>query len=298
MTLLYAVLIDGAMYAAWLFLAALGLTLIYGVQKILNMAHGSLYAIGAYAGVWVVGPWIAAGHSIAGSYALLVLAALVAGALVGWLSEWALLRRFYGQDPIVLLLVTYALFLILEDGIKLLWGVDPYTVSEPYGYLGDFEVGDLSYPNYNFVIIGFAILAGVVLTAFLRYTRTGRLLRAVIHDREVSQTLGINVSRYFAATFMVGAVLAAVGGALTAPTISVAPAMGVEIIVPTFAVVVIGGLGSLPGAALGACLVGLVRAMSVHYWPQGELFVIYIVMALVLAFRPKGLFAPVEARKI
>ena len=97
---------------------------------------------------------------------------------------------------------------------------------------------------------------------------------------------------------MVGSVLAAVGGALTAPTISVAPGMGVELIVPTFAVVVIGGLGSLPGAALGACLVGLVRAMSVHYWPQGELFVIYIVMALVLAFRPKGLFAPVEARKI
>lgn len=298
MSLFYAVLVDGAMYAAWLFLAALGLTLIYGVQKILNMAHGSLYAIGAYAGVWVVGPWIADGHSMYGSYALLVTAALVAGALVGWLAEWLLLRRFYGQDPIVLLLVTYALFLILEDGIKLVWGVDPYTVSEPYGFLGDFEVGDLSYPNYNFVIVGFAILAGAVLTAFLKYTRTGRLLRAVIHDREVSQTLGINVSRYFAATFMVGSVLAAVGGALTAPTISVAPGMGVELIVPTFAVVVIGGLGSLPGAALGACLVGLVRAMSVHYWPQGELFVIYIVMALVLAFRPKGLFAPVEARKI
>jgi len=293
-----AVLVDGIMYAAWLFLVALGLTLIYGVLKILNMAHGSLYALGAYAGVTLIGPWVADGGNLYVSYLLLVVAAMVAGAVIGVLLERGVLKRFYGQDPVVLLLVTYALFLIIEDGIKLIWGVDPYSVPEPYYFLGNFDIGYLSYPNYNFILVGVSVIAGVGLTAFLRYTRAGRLLRAVIHDREISQALGIHVSRYFVWTFVVGAVLAALGGALTAPTISVAPGMSVEIVVLTFAVVVIGGLGSLPGAALGALLVGLVRAAAVHYWPQAELFSIYIVMALVLAVRPKGLFAALEARKI
>lgn len=298
MSQITAVLVDGVMYAAWLFLVALGLTLVYGVLKILNMAHGSLYALGAYAGVTLIGPWVASGGNMYVSYLLLVVAAMVSGAAIGVLMERGVLKRFYGQDPVVLLLVTYALFLIMEDAIKLVWGVDPYTVSEPYGFLGNFDLGDLSYPNYNFILLGVAIIAGVGLTAFLRYTRAGRLLRAVIHDREVSQALGIRVNRFFVYTFMAGAVLAALGGALTAPTISVAPGMGVEIVVLTFAVVVIGGLGSLPGAALGALLVGLVRAAAVHYWPQGELYSIYLVMALVLAVRPKGMFAPLEARKI
>lgn len=298
MSQLPAVLVDGVMYAAWLFLVALGLTLIYGVLKILNMAHGSLYALGAYAGVTLIGPWVANGGNLYVSYLLLVLAAMVAGAVVGVLIERGVLKRFYGQDPVVLLLVTYALFLIMEDALKLIWGVDPYSVPEPYGFLGNFEIGDLSYPNYNFLLVGVSLISGTGLALFLRYTRSGRLLRAVIHDREVSQALGIQVSRYFVVTFMVGAVLAAIGGALTAPTVSVAPGMGVEIVVLTFAVVVIGGLGSLPGAAFGALLVGLVRAAAVHYWPQGELYSIYIVMAVVLAVRPKGIFAPLEARKI
>ena len=298
MSSFYAVLVDGVMYAAWLFLVALGLTLVYGVLKILNMAHGSFYAIGAYAGVTLIGPWVAHGGNLWLSYLLLVVAAILAGGVVGVAVERGVLKRFYNQDPVVLLLVTYALFLIIEDAIKLVWGVDPYSVSEPYSFLGNFELGDLSYPRYNFIIVGSAIVAGTGLMLFLRYARAGRLLRAVIHDREVSQALGIRVNRYFVWTFSAGAVLAALGGALTAPTISVAPGMSVEIVVLTFAVVVIGGLGSLPGAALGALLVGLVRALAVHYWPQSELFSIYIVMALVLAVRPKGLFAPLEARKI
>ncbi|WP_336601920.1 branched-chain amino acid ABC transporter permease [Paraburkholderia bengalensis] len=231
-------------------------------------------------------------------YLLLVIAAVVAGGVTGILIERGILKRFYSHDPVVLLLVTYALFLIIEDVIKLVWGVDPYSVSEPYSFLGNFELGDLSYPRYNFIILGAAVIAGMSLMLFLCYARAGRLLRAVIHDREVSQALGIKVNRYFVWTFAVGAVLAALGGAFTAPTISVAPGMSVEIVVLTFAVVVIGGLGSLPGAALGALIVGMVRAMAVHYWPQGQLFSIYIAMALVLAVRPKGLFAPLEGRKI
>jgi branched-chain amino acid transport system permease protein len=299
MSLLSAALIDGVMYAAWLFLIAVGLTLIYGVMKILNMAHGSLYTIGAYTAVTLVTQWLADGdRSPYGSYLMLLLATIIAGIVLGIIIEYGLLRFFYKEEPVVSLLITYAVFLILEDTVKLIWGVDPYVISEPYGLLGDVAFGPLYYPTYSFVIVVAAILCGIGLTLFLKYSRQGRLLRAVIHDREVSQAMGINVQRYFLVTFIAGAMLAALGGALTAPTISVAPGMGVEVIVMAFAVVVIGGLGSLPGAALGAVIVGLVRSFAVHYWPEIELFSIYAVMAVVLAVRPKGLFAAVEARKI
>ena len=132
----------------------------------------------------------------------------------------------------------------------------------------------------------------------LNHTRQGKLLLAVIHDREVSAAMGINVSRMYLVTFAAGSTLAAIGGAFTAPTVSVVPGLGVEVIVLSFAVVVIGGLGSLPGAAIGALIVGVVRSISVHYWPEVELFTIYFVMAMVLAFRPRGLFMTAEARKI
>jgi len=298
MSLLPAALIDGVMYAAWLFLVAVGLTLIYGVMKILNMAHGSLYTIGAYTAITLVTQWLAGGSEPLFSYVLLIVAAVITGVVLGIIIEYGLLRHFYREEPVVLLLMTYAVFLILEDAVKLIWGVEPYVAYEPYGLLGNFTIGTLSYPNYSFVIVGAAILSGVALALFLKFTRYGKLLRAVIHDQEVSKAININVQRYFLYTFIVGAMLAALGGALTAPTISVAPGMGVDVIVLAFAVVVIGGLGSLPGAALGALIVGLVRSFAVHYWPEVELFSIYAVMAIVLAVRPKGLFAAAEPRKI
>lgn len=298
MSLLPAALIDGTMYAAWLFLVAVGLTLIYGVMKILNMAHGGLYTIGAYVAATFVGEWLAGGNDPYYSYPLLIIAAVVAGVILGVLIEYGLLRHFYREDPVVLLLVTYAVFLILEDTVKLIWGVEPYIIAEPYGLLGSFSLGNLSYPNYSFLIVGAAILSGLGLALFLKYSRQGKLLRAVIHDREISLAIGINVHRYFLCTFVAGAMLAALGGALTAPTISVAPGMGVDVIVLAFAVVVIGGLGSLPGAALGSLIVGLVRSFAVHYFPEIELFSIYAVMAIVLAIRPMGLFAAAEPRKI
>jgi len=293
-----AVLVDGLIYSSWLFVIALGLTLIYGVMKILNMAHGSFYALGAYAAASMVGYWLNRGHAPMASYGILIIAAVLVGLIAGPLVERGLLRFMYGRDEMVLLLVTYALFLILEDVIKLIWGVNPYFVSEPYSLLGTIDVANLTYPYYNFILIGVAVLAGGAVALVLQYTRQGKLLLAVIHDREVSLAMGINVSRFYLVTFTVGTALAAIGGALTAPTVSVVPGMGVEVIVLAFAVVVIGGLGSLQGAALGALIVGLVRSAAVHYLPQVELFCIYTVMALVLIFRPKGLFAAAEVRKI
>ena len=199
--------------------------------------------------------------------------------MVGPIIERGLLRFIYGRDEVVLVLVTYALFLILEDLVKLVWGVESYFVSEPYGLLGNVEVGDLSYPTYSAVLVIVAIVVGLALRFGIYGTRYGKLLLAVIHDREMSAALGIDVGRMYLVTFTLGTTLAAIGGALTAPTVSVVPGMGVEVIVLAFAVVVIGGLGSMPGAALGAVIVGLVRSAAVHLLPEVELFSIYLVMA-------------------
>jgi branched-chain amino acid transport system permease protein len=298
MSTLLAVLVDGLIYASWLFIIAAGLTIIYGVMRILNMAHGSLYALGAYAAASLAGAWLRAGYAPMGSYLMLGLAALLVGLVVGPILERGLLRFCYGRDEVVLVLVTYALFLILEDVVKLIWGVESYFVSEPYGLLGNVDFGPLSYPVYSAVLVVAAVVVGLALRWGIYGTRQGKLLVAVIHDREVSAALGIDVNRIYLVTFTLGTTLAAIGGALTAPTVSVVPGMGVEVIVLAFAVVVIGGLGSMPGAALGSLIVGLVRSGAVHLLPQVELFSIYLVMALVLAFRPRGLFVAVEARKI
>jgi branched-chain amino acid transport system permease protein len=298
MSTLLAVLVDGIIYASWLFIIAAGLTTIYGVMRILNMAHGSLYALGAYTAASLAGAWLRAGYPPLGSYAVLVLSAVLVGLVVGPLIERGLLRFCYGRDEVVLVLVTYALFLILEDTMKLIWGVESWFVSEPYGLLGNIEFGPLSYPVYSAAVVVAAVVVGLALRWGIYGTRQGKLLVAVIHDREVSAALGINVNRIYLVTFALGTTLAALGGALTAPTVSVVPGMGVEVIVLAFAVVVIGGLGSMPGAAIGSRIVGLVRSGAVHWLPQVELFSIYLVMALVLAFRPRGLFVAVEARKI
>ena len=292
------VLADGIIYSAWLFIAALGLTLIYGVMKIVNVTHGSFYALGAYAGASLTGAWLARGYPPMLSYAVLALAAVGITLVFAPAIERLILRFMYAKDEVVILLITYALFLILEDVVKLIWGVDPYFVAEPYALLGSFEVGGMAYPTYNLILVALALLFGGGLAWLLNRTRVGKILRAVIHDPEVSRALGINVGRYYLLTFTFGSLLAALAGSFTAPTVSVVPGLGVDVIVLSFAVVVIGGLGSLPGAALGALIVGVVRSLSVHYLPQVELFVIYFVMALVLALRPRGLFSLEEPRKI
>ena len=293
-----AIVVDGVIHASWLFIMAAGLTIIYGVMRILNMAHGSLYALGAYAAASLAGAWLSGGHAPLGSYLMLGLAALAVGLTFGPLIERGLLRFMYGRDEVVLVLVTYALFLILEDAVKLVWGVESYFIAEPYGLLGNVELGSLSYPVYSGLLVLVAVATGLGLRWGIYRTRYGKLLIAVIHDREMSAALGIDVRRIYLATFTLGTTLAAIGGAITAPTVSVVPGMGVEVIVLAFAVIVIGGLGSMPGAALGAVIVGLVRSAAVHLLPQLELFSIYAVMACVLAFRPRGLFVAPEARKI
>jgi len=296
---LFAVLIDGTIYASWLFLVAAGLTVIYGVMRILNMAHGSFYAIGAYTAASLVGWYFNNGIGpVWAGYLLMLGCALVAGLIVGLIIERGLLRFMYGRDEVLMVIITYALLLVLEDTMKMFWGVNPYFAYQPYAEMGRSALAGLKVSNYDLMLVGVSAVLGLCLWLWLERTHQGKVLRAVIHDREVAMAMGVNVRRMFTLVFVLGTMLGTLAGALTAPAISVVPGMGVEIIVLAFAVVGIGGMGSIEGAAVGALLVGLSRAAAVHYAPEFELFVIYGVMALVLAVRPQGLFGRVLARKI
>jgi branched-chain amino acid transport system permease protein len=298
MNTLVTILVDGIIYASWLFIVALGLTLVFGVLKILNIAHGSFYAAGAYVAAtfvswfaaWQLAPWM--------SIAALLLAAVAVAAVLAPLTERGLLRVFYGRDEVLLVLVTYALFLILEDATKLVWGANPYFVSAPYSLFGTVPVGGQAYVGYDFMLIGTAFVCGFGVWWGLNRTRIGKIVLAVIHSAEIASSMGVNISRVYTFAFMFGILLAALGGALTAPMISVQPGLSVGVVIVSFAVVIIGGLGSIEGAAIGALIVGLARALAVHTWPPAELFSVYVAMAVVLVFRPEGLFQQVQARRI
>jgi branched-chain amino acid transport system permease protein len=292
------ILIDGLTYASWLFIVSLGLTLVFGVLKILNIAHGSFYALGAYAAASFVGWAAAMKWAPAFSIVSMLLAAVAVAVIVAPVTERALLRFFYGRDEVLLVLVTYAMFLIMEDVTKLIWGANPYYVSEPYSLFGNVSFGDQSYVGYDFLLVGLAVVVGLLVWWGLNRTRQGKIVLAVMHSAEVAASMGVNVSRVYMLAFTVGIFLAAIGGAFTAPMISVQPGVSVGVIIVSFAVVIIGGLGSIQGAAVGALIVGLARSVAVHTAPVAELFSIYIVMAVVLMFRPEGLFQRTQARKI
>ncbi len=292
------ILIDGITYASWLFIVALGLTLVFGVLKILNIAHGSFYALGAYAAASFVGWFATMQLAPAASLVAMLMAAVAVALVMAPLTERGLLRVFYGRDEVLLVLVTYALFLILEDVTKLVWGATPYYVSEPYGLFGNLEFGMLSYVGYDFMLVVLAIVCGIAVWFGLNRTRAGKIVLAVIHNPEIASSMGVNISRVYTWAFVFGVFLAALGGAFTAPMISVQPGLSVGVIIVSFAVVIIGGLGSIEGAVIGALIVGLARALAVHTWPAAELFSIYVAMAAVLMFRPEGLFQRVQARKI
>ena len=299
MMALAAIVVDSLVYASWLFIVSIGLTLIFGVMNVLNVAHGSLYALGAYTAAWGVGMYVG-GAPDAGFVllAIMLVAAIVVGVLVGILIERGVLRWVYGRDEIVIVLATYAVFLVLEDVMKLIFGAESYIAFQPRFLFGTISVAGIPYVGYDLLLVPLVALIGVGIWAAIHRTRPGKLLIAVIHDREIASALGINVARFFTVTFLCGAVLGALGGALSAPLISVVPGIGVELIVLAFAVVVIGGLGSVAGAAIGALLVGLGRTAAVFFRPELELFVVFVVMTVVLAVRPEGLFGKPQTRRI
>jgi branched-chain amino acid transport system permease protein len=289
--------VDGLADAALIFFVAVGLTLVFSVVRILNVAHGSFYALGAYLSV-VIGTFLAGrGWPMLSLSALLISPLLVALAL-GPLIERTLLRWTYGRPEALQILVTFGLFLILEDLQKLVFGVQPYSQDIPMQLLGTSHIGGIVYLNYQLLLIVLALVVGICLRLLLKKSRIGKLIVAVVADEELARTVGIDAPRVFVFAFTVGVFLAALGGALASPTIGVAPGLGAEIIVLAFAVAAIGGLGQIEGAALAAILVGFTRAAAIYFAPEFQPVVPYLVMVVVLIVRPYGLFGSIGLRRI
>ena len=276
------------LYASVLFLIAGGLSLIYGVMRIVNLAHGMLYAFGAFVSAWAVG-LMATRWPVAALYALLPLGALAAAGL-GAIIEPTLLRPFYKRAEEYQLLVTFGLLLILADLMRLLWGPYPLSASQLYESLGSMTIGDTIYPNYNLVVIAVGILAAVGMWAFVYKTQFGVVLRATSQNMRMASALGINVNRVYVQAFTLGCFMAGLGGAIIVPSQGAVLGMGVDALIMAFVVVVIGGLGSLEGALVGALLVGVVREIGITLFPEVELAVLYLMAAVVLLIRPAGLF--------
>jgi branched-chain amino acid transport system permease protein len=290
-------IVDGLADAALIFFVAVGLTLVFSVMRILNVAHGSFYALGAYVSV-IIGLWLTGrGGPVLGLAALVISPVLIA-VLLGPLIERTLLRWTYGRPEALQILVTFGLFLILEDVQKLIFGVQSYSQDAPMQVLGATQIGGVVYLNYQLLLIVLAAIVVVGLRLMLKHTRIGKLIVTVVTDQELAQTLGIDSSRVFILAFSLGVFLAALGGALASPTVGVAPGLGAETIVLAFAVAAIGGLGQIEGAALAAILVGLTRSAAIYFAPEFQPVAPYLVMLAVLLVRPYGLFGSVGLRRI
>lgn len=291
--------LDGLSYATLLFLVALGMTLVFGVMNIINMAHGSFYALGGYLAA-SIGLW-ASGADVPAFVYLLILpvAAVIIGVVFGGLMETALMRRIYSKDPILQLLVTFAAFMIFEDVQRMVWGTQPYFVAKVVENLGVAEIMGVTYTRYQlFVLPAVALGIFFALRYFLRNSRTGRQIVAVAHHREVSMAMGIDVKSICLITFIFASILGALAGALATPTTSWVPGIGAEMIVLSFAVVATAGLGQIEGALVAAILIGLARSFSVYFLPELEVLVPYLIMVVVLLFRPQGLFTVAKARRV
>lgn len=298
-TILIAAVLDGISYGAQLFLVAVGLSFIFGVARVVNVAHGSFYAIGAYAAVTLgqfltgagVNPWLV--------YPALVVSSVFVGVILGGLIEITLLRRIYGKEEVLQLLITFAVFMILEDVQKLIWGVQPYFFTTPLNLLGQMNVLGITYSVYQLIVIPLmAIVVLVSLRMILRYTKIGRIVVAVTEDKEGATANGVNAKLVYLGVFIVGASLAAFGGALSSGSTSLVPGMGAGMIILSFAVAATAGLGQIEGAAIAALMIGLGRSVAIYTVPEFDIVVPYLIMFVVLLFKPQGIFTTVKTRKI
>jgi branched-chain amino acid transport system permease protein len=281
-------LLNALLYASVLFLIAGGLSLIYGVMRIVNLAHGNLYAFGAYVTAWTIG--LVVGGAPAPVLYLLLPAGAIAAAALGAVLEPTLLRPFYKRAEEYQLLVTFGLLMILEDVMRLLWGPYPLSASALWENMGSISIGGNPYPNYNLMVIAVGGAAAAFLWAFIYRTRFGVVLRATSQNMRMASALGVNVNRVYVEAFTIGCFMAGLGGAIIVPSQSAVLGMGVDALVLAFIVVVIGGLGSLEGALVGALIVGVVRELGIAFFPEIELAVLYLIAAIVLLIRPAGLF--------
>ncbi len=288
MDILVIQILNSFFYASVLFLIAAGLSLIFGVMGIINMAHGSLYALGAYVTAWVI-------TAVPSDLPLVVLllllpAGAVAVALVGLAIEPTLIRPLYKRPEEYQLLITFALLLVLEDIMHLVFGGTPLSAGAVIDQMGSFPIFDLIYPTYNLLVIAVGALAALCLWAFIYRTKFGVILRAASQDMRMASALGVNIKRVYVQAFGIGCFLAGLGGAIVVPSQAAVLGMGIDNLILAFVVVVIGGLGSLRGALIGALVVSFMRTFMVQFFPELELAVLYLIAAGVLLVRPTGLF--------
>jgi branched-chain amino acid transport system permease protein len=273
--------LNGISFGMLLFLLAAGLSLIYGLMKILNLTHGSFYLLGGYIGLVVV-------HKT-GSFVLAVLAASCTIAFVGVIMERFFLRRVHLQE-LPQALLTFGFLFIFSDLATVIWGSNPQTMPKPAMFGGSIQIGHFFYPSDRLFIIGFGLVVAALLWWLQDGTRVGAMVRASVDDEEVARALGINVSLLFTLVFALGAFLAALGGVMGGPIVGVYPGADFEVLLLGFVVVIIGGLGSLKGALVGGLIVGLLDNFGKVFFPEFALFTIFAPMALILAMRPTGLF--------
>ena len=282
------ILLSGMFHAAILFLVSAGLQLVFGVQRIFNLACGSFYALGAYTGVSAVN----ALNRLGLPRELFLLALIGAGvclALIGPLIEW-LLRFVYERDEALQLLFTFALVLMFEDIIRLIWGPSPLSTGSLYLIYGQVTALGVTVPVYNLIVMAAGLVIALLMGAMLARTRFGRIIRAAAENREMSAALGVNLGAVSVKVFTLGTMLGTLGGALVIPATATMSEMGIELIVEAFAVVVIGGLGSMRGALVGALVVGILRAVAISTYPELEMVLMYLIVIGVLVLRPQGLF--------
>jgi branched-chain amino acid transport system permease protein len=282
-------ILNSLFYASVLFLIAAGLSLIFGVMRIINMAHGSLYAIGAFITAWLIGRATASGVPAGWAFLLIPLGA-AAVALIGAVIEPILLRPFYRRAEEYQLLVTFGLLLILEDLMRFFFGGLPLSADPVMDALPSLRFGGLIYPGYNLVVIGVGVVAALLLWAVIYCTKFGVMLRATSQDRRMASALGLNVGLVYVSAFAIGCFMAGLGGAIIVPSQAAVLGMGIDALILAFVVVVIGGLGSLRGALVGALIVSFVRTAAIQFFPEIELAVLYLIAAMVLLVKPTGLF--------
>ncbi len=282
---LFAQALSGLTNASFLFLMASGLSLIFGVLRILNFAHGSLYMVGAYATYQFV-VWFGPGELA--FWGAVILAATIV-AVLGGLIERLLLRHLYSREELYQLLFTYALVLFFTDIVKVIWGVQQHSVSRPPSLSGGEVMLGTTLPNYNLFIIVLGPAIALLMWLILQRTHAGRLIRAAALDREMLGALGININLLYLGTFVVGSFLAGLAGGLITPVAAIVPGMDAEIIIALFIIVVIGGLGSFWGTFLGAIIYGLVFSFGILLMPRFSLFAVGALMVAVLILRPTGL---------
>ena len=292
--------LNGLQFGLMLFLLAAGLTLVFGIMDMINLAHGSLYMVGAYLAATIA--------AASGSFAIAVIGAMAGTAVVGVLLELTLLRRLYQRDHLHQVLATFGLILMSNEAVRMIWGPEALSIDMPAVLAGPVELGGgLVYPAYRLMIIGVGVAVAVLLYLLVARTKLGMLVRAGASNREMARVMGVRVSVVFTAVFAIGAALCALAGAMLGPLLAVQVGMGESILILAFVVIVIGGIGSVRGAFVGALLVGMVDTIGRTFLPMslrvilppqiaGTLgpalasILIYVLMAAVLFWRPRGLF--------